>query len=76
MPIISDGYCVCEKCKKKFPWIHFEISSNRMDAGAFIVETPPQGKNLVRCDVVGNKMHYSINCPHCDYENRFYEKDQ
>ena len=75
MPIIFEGEHICEKCQKSFNWCYFDFFRRHRN-GVSDVDTIPNGKNIAHHVYPrGNVYSVEINCPHCDYENRFdYQK--
>lgn len=75
MPIIFEATHICEKCGKEFNWCNYDFPRKRTN-GISEVDDFPNGKNIAHhVHQNGNVYSVEINCPHCDYENRFdYEK--
>lgn len=74
MPILYSDIHTCEKCKKSFEWCYFKQHKHR-NGTLPIVEDVPSKKIAYSCENNGEGgYNVSVNCPHCDYENRFISK--
>ena len=76
MPIIFEAVHTCEKCQKSFDWCCYDLPRCRTNSVSD-ADTIPNGKNIAHHVYKrGNVYSVEINCPHCDYENRFdYQKN-
>lgn len=73
MPIIKQGEHACERCKKLFEWTLFEPYRNSASSSTYYAEAVPTGTLIHRYDVIDGKDIYEVNCPYCDFYNRFSE---
>lgn len=73
MPIKFTDNHTCEKCGKVFEWNYFELIRQNIDSPQFNIELIPQMKTLAHSCHKRDNLIYDIevNCPHCDYNNRF-----
>jgi hypothetical protein len=58
---------------KVFEWNYFELIRQNIGSPQFIVEIMPRNRTLVHSCRERDNLTYDIevNCPHCNYDNRF-----
>lgn len=72
MPVILQGERICEKCGRKFDWVYFVNTKAKLHSCSARMEDIPQLPMAYRVETEENGTHrVYVNCPHCDYENRF-----
>ena len=76
MPIKYEGKHTCEKCENIFDWAYFAPEKQEYGKSIYTVEEVPNitlaylfSKNAQSGYDVG------VNCPFCDYDNRFVESE-
>lgn len=72
MPIYYDGTNNCEKCGKRFQWVHFELERSNMRSGVFRVERIPEQPKAKQVFTLDEKhTEYVVECPYCWFLNHF-----
>lgn len=76
MAIYFEAQHTCEKCRRSFEWCYFEPVRNRFDNIIHVEEVPNNKTIAHQVHLHNGKYSIEINCPYCDYENRFvYQKN-
>lgn len=71
MPILHQGSHICSRCRAKFDWIHFEFTRQKLSDHLTVEHIPNQLKVHRFIPTPDGKAAVYVNCPHCDFYNRF-----
>ena len=76
MPILFRDFYTCEKCKKEFEWVKFELDRQDGRASSYYVQKIPNEPKAYVLNQDGNNYELSVVCPFCDFENIFTYEDK